>query len=121
MKMNKKGQNYSIPAILVILFLVGFGILFLFWYNHQEESQKYVKLQQDYAILNQSYNELQYKYNTLYQQYNSLQLEYSQFKQDTKSLLLGYVAKETLWEISGLEKYRRIIEILGIIVTGRSM
>ena len=96
-------------GVVIGLFI---GYFFLWGETYSDLNQKYNKLQIEYLELNNSYIKLQ-------EDHIKLQSEFNLLRKDVKQLLGEYVAKETLWEISGLEKYRRVIEILGIIITNR--
>ena len=96
---------------LVIGVLIGLGIgyFFLWGQPYSELNNKYINLQNNYRLLNENYNKLN-------QDYLQLRADYDLLKKDTKQLLVEYVTQETLWQISGLEKYRRLIEVLGILI-----
>ncbi|MBN1214553.1 MAG: hypothetical protein JXA99_03835 [Candidatus Lokiarchaeota archaeon] len=91
----------------VFIFLVLFGLLSLFFINHQDDAAKIQQLEQSLADLNQ-------KYQSLETEHNLLQIEYTNFKKDTSKLLSEYFAKEIAWDFIGLSKYKLVICALQI-------
>lgn len=96
------------PEFAVWVFVILFFLLFIFWTNNLGLNERYKSLQKDYIKLNQSYTELT-------QDYFDLKQEYNEIKRDTKEVLTEYVATEILWEISGISKYRKLVDAIGIL------
>jgi len=104
-------MNTNEVFFLVVGVLIGLGVAYFFLWG-----QPYSELNGRYNKLVQDYQQLNIKYNQLNEECTKIKSDCEAFKADTKQLLVTYVAQETLWEISGMEKYRRLIEVLGILI-----
>jgi len=104
-------MNQNDWVMVGIGILIGLGVAYFFLWG-----QPYSNLQNKYQSLQQNYSDLQKDYQELNQSYSKLKEECDEIKKSTRELLTQYLTREVLWEISGISKYRRLIEVLGIII-----